>query len=246
MVTEPVVPAVVPPRRRRVSRAGHIAIWVAGGVVFLVLVVLLWNLGSEFINGETESDAVAYLIIAGLVFGDALCALLPGETTLNAGAILASNGQLDIALVIVAGAIGAVTGDSTVYWLARSAHGRIREWMDKVAAADQSKQALDLLRRHGSVFLLFGRYIPGVRLALNVTLGGIVRMPYPRFLFWSLISGTLWATVTSLAAYYISTALIGYPLVSFVITTFLSTTVIVTIVWMQRRRSRHRAAQTAA
>jgi hypothetical protein len=35
---------------------------------------------------------------------------LPGETTLDAAAILASNGQLNIFLVIVAGSIGAITG----------------------------------------------------------------------------------------------------------------------------------------
>ena len=37
----------------------------------------------DFINGDTGGDAVAYLIIAALVFGDAVCALLAGETTLN-------------------------------------------------------------------------------------------------------------------------------------------------------------------
>jgi hypothetical protein len=45
---------------------------------------------------------------------------LPGETTLDAAAILASNGQLNIFLVIVAGSIGAITGDSAVCWLART------------------------------------------------------------------------------------------------------------------------------
>jgi hypothetical protein len=49
-----------------------------------------------------------------MVFGDAICALLPGETTLNAASTLAANGELELWLVIVAGAIGAIAGDSVI------------------------------------------------------------------------------------------------------------------------------------
>lgn len=122
------------------------------------------------------------MLVVALVFGDAVCPVLPGETTLNAATVLAASGKLNIWLVWISGTIGAVVGDSTVYWMARSAKGRVRTWMDKASDAAAGARVVDLLRRRGPVFLLFGRYIPGVRFALNATLGGVIRMPYRTFL----------------------------------------------------------------
>ena len=45
--------------------------------------------------------------------------IFPGETTLNAASTLAADGELELVWVIVAGALGAVVGDSALYWIAR-------------------------------------------------------------------------------------------------------------------------------
>jgi membrane-associated protein len=221
-----------------------IARWVLGLFGVLVVVVLLWNIGERLIGGDTSVWA-CYLLITLLVFGDAVFPVLPGETTLNAGAVLAANGQLNIWLVVFAGAIGAVAGDSCVYWVARRAKGRVHDWMNRAADSRTGARVLRLLAERGPVFLLFGRYIPGVRFALNATLGGVVRMPYPRFVFWSGISGTLWSAVTCASAYFISMALAGYPVLSLVITCVLSTGVITGIIWAQNKWSGRRGSAGA-
>jgi hypothetical protein len=46
--------------------------------------------GDGFSLIDQASGDWAYLAVFLLVFGDALCALFPGETTLNAGSTLAS------------------------------------------------------------------------------------------------------------------------------------------------------------
>jgi membrane protein DedA with SNARE-associated domain len=230
---------------RRRSGAARGLRWLLVAAVLLVLAVVLWNKGKELIGGK-NTGAGAYLVIIALVFGDAVFPILPGETTLNAGSVLASAGKLELWLVIVSGAIGAVAGDSTVYWLARKATGRVRGWMERAAGGSTGTKVIDLVRRRGPVFLLFGRYIPGVRFALNATLGGVIRMPYPTFLFWSSISGTLWSIVTCAGAYLVGSALAGYPVLSLVVTCVASTALITAGIWAQGRWSARRARTRAA
>lgn len=230
------------PRRRRPLRRWLIRLGVL--IAVITVVVVLWNQGEQLLDGEASS-LEAYLTVALLVFGDALFPVLPGETTINAACILAVDGKLDLALVMVSGALGAIVGDSTLYWLARCSRGPVRRWLDNAVDGMAGRTAVDMLDKHGSVFLLFGRYVPGLRFAINVTLGGIVRMPYPRFLFWSGLSGILWSVWVCISAFYISSALDGYPLAALVISTFAGTVLIGSGVWAQTKvRSHHVAAAT--
>ena len=160
------------------------------------------------------------------MFGDALFPVLPGETTLNAACVLAANGQLNLILIMISGAIGAIAGDSTLYWIARSAHGKTKARVDRAVEGKTGRTVIRMLHDHGPAFILFGRYVPGLRFAINVTLGGVVRMPYRKFLLWSALSGVLWAVWVCLSAYFISSALEGYPLAALVLSTCLGTVLI--------------------
>ncbi len=50
-----------------------------------------------------------------------------------------------------------VFGDACGYWIARTAKGRLRDWMDRAGGSDTGARALRLLRERGPVFLLFVR-----------------------------------------------------------------------------------------
>ncbi len=100
-----------------------------------------------------------------------------------------------------------------------------------------------MISARGPIFLLFGRYIPGFRFALNVAMGGVIRMPYRRFLAWSSLSGVIWSVYTCGTAYFISIALDGHPMLSFVITCVVSSLLVVLLVWGQSRLSRKRPEQ---
>src|SRR5690349_10233592 len=64
---------------------------------------------------------VAYLVV-GLVIGvESMGIPLPGETTLIAASLLASQGDLRLVLVIAAAATGAIVGDSIGYFIGRKA-----------------------------------------------------------------------------------------------------------------------------
>ena len=103
--------------------------WLWAVLAFVLLVGLLavvvalapfdWQPDPEGADGPWP-----YVAVFALVFGDAVIAVLPGETTLNTASTLAAQGYLDLGWVMVAGAAGAVLGDSALYWIARQPRSR--------------------------------------------------------------------------------------------------------------------------
>jgi membrane protein DedA with SNARE-associated domain len=216
-------------------------------VILAVVGVALLGVGAYFVHRVAGGDGFsfvdaavgdwAYLATFLLVFGDAICALLPGETTLNAASTLAAQGQLDLGLVMVAGALGAVVGDSTLYWIARLASRRVEPQLDKARQNEKVVAALDFMGSSAAVLLVFGRYVPGLRFAVNATMG-LSAFPYRRFLLWSAIGGTLWAVYTCGLAYLVGTALSDFPLASVVISGAITTLAIAVLFVVIRRRRR--------
>jgi membrane protein DedA with SNARE-associated domain len=166
--------------------------------------------------------AWAYVAVFALVFGDAICALLPGETTLNTAATFAAQGTLELWGVVVAGALGAVAGDSSVFWIARAGSRRFTAQVDRVREDARVQGVLSFMGTSAPLLLVLGRYVPGLRLAVNVTMGASP-IAYRRFLLWSSVGGTLWSTYTCVLAYLVATALSGFPLASIVISGAITT-----------------------
>jgi membrane-associated protein len=88
-----------------VALTGALVLAVVGGIVFSFA-------NAEELLEDAGSELAAYLMIFGLVFADAIVPIFPGETTLNAASVLASQDKLQLELVMLAGALGAVLGDS--------------------------------------------------------------------------------------------------------------------------------------
>jgi membrane-associated protein len=227
-------------RRRRVRTV----LFVVAGVVGLVAIAtaLVWlSDNNGFSTIDQASGDWAYLAIFLLVVGDALCAVLPGETTLNAGATLAAEGVLQLGLVMVVGAAGAVCGDSALYWIARRNRHRLQRQLDAAMSHEKVALAYDFIGSSAPMLLVFGRYVPGMRFVVNATFG-LAAHPYRHFLLWSAIGGITWSIYTCGLAYLIGTALAGFPLAS-VIISGLVTTVAVAVVYLALRRRRSGADQ---
>ena len=208
-----------------------------GIVVVLVAVVLvLQDAGGGDRFGTLSADASSsYVGVWVLVFLDAVCPVFPGETTLNAASTLASQGTLDLWLVIVAGALGAIAGDSALYWMSRMFSKRLEKQVEHAKQNDKVASALAFLGDSAPLLLTAGRFVPGVRFVVNATLG-IQRYPYPRFLLWSGIGGALWSVYTCVLAYAVGTALDNFPLASVIISGTITTLLIGVIFWKVRRQ----------
>lgn len=192
---------------------------------------------------DPDRPGASYLSVFLLIALDAVIPIFPGETTLNAASTVAAQGKLDLGPIIVMGALGAIVGDSTLFWLARKWSNKIEPQLDRAKANDKVRQAFDLLDSSAPVLIIGGRYVPGMRFVVNATMG-LSTIAYRRFLVWSVISGTLWSVYTCVLAYQIGLTLGDYPVASFVISG-LVTTVVLAVVYFTVRRHRRDAAAAA-
>lgn len=221
---------------------------VGGLAVLLVAALLLLaaDPGSDREQWFTDLDGPwPYVMIFALIAGDGVFPVLPGETTLNAAGTLAAAGELDLGWVIVAGAFGAVVGDSALFGIAHLARPRIQSQLDTALRNDKVQAALTLIGSSARTLLLLGRYVPGMRFVVNATLG-LSGMRYRSFLPWSALAGVLWSAYISSVAYLVGTKLSDMPLASVVIAGLASSVAVaVLFVVLARRYRRLRRSEEA-
>jgi membrane-associated protein len=194
--------------------------------------------GDVFGGVDAESGNAAYVAVFLSVFGDAVFPVLPGETTLNAASTLAANGSLDLGLVMLAGASGAIIGDSTLFWIARLSRRRVEGRIEQAKQNPKVATALEFMGSSAPMLIVLGRYVPGLRFVVNATMG-LSEYPYRKFVLWSAIGGTAWAVYTCGLAYLVATALEDFPLASIVISGLITTAAIAGIFIVVRRRRHH-------
>jgi len=131
---------------------------------------------------------------------------LPGEATLIAAALLASNKQLDILTVVAAASAGAIVGDNLGYWVGRR-FGRplLQRYGHYIHVdADRLKLGEYLFRHYGGAVVFFGRFVAFLR-ALAALLAGVNRMPWGAFLVYNAAGGICWAALFGFGAYAFGT-----------------------------------------
>ena len=127
----------------------------------------------------------------------------PGETALVLAAIMASQGKLQIGLVILIGVASAIIGDNLGYMLGRrfgrdvlTAPGPFeRHRVRAIAAGDR------FFERHGPKAVFVGRWIALIRFA-TAWLAGINKMRFREFFFWNALGGATWGVTFGLAGYF--------------------------------------------
>jgi membrane protein DedA with SNARE-associated domain len=156
-----------------------------------------------------ELETYGLILLFGLVAVESAGIPVPGETALITAGVLAAGGRFNIVEVIAVAAAGAIVGDSTGYWIARTGGRRA---IDKIPIARDTLPKLlprgeQFFERHGSKTVVIGRFVAGLRVTV-AWLAGLSHMPWPRFVFYNAIGGILWATTIGLVAYYFGNAAI--------------------------------------
>jgi membrane protein DedA with SNARE-associated domain len=148
------------------------------------------------------SSSLGYLLPA-IIGLESMGVPSPGETALVLAAVLASQGKLQIWLVIVIGVASAIIGDNAGYLLGRRfgrevlvAKGPLHKHRaSAIAAGDR------FFERHGPKTVFVARWIALVRFAA-AWLAGINKMPFRQFFFWNALGGITWGVTFGLVGYY--------------------------------------------
>ena len=173
----------------------HTALLVLIGCGLLLCVIVLGQLLDQGDVKEwlsEQSPGWAYLSIFLLVALDAVVPIFPGETTLSAASTIAADGGLQLELVMLAGALGAIVGDSSLFWIARGSSAKVKPQLDKAVKNEKIAVAWDMLQSSPGLLIVAGRYVPGMRFAVNASMG-VSTMPYRRFLLFDIPAILVWA-----------------------------------------------------
>lgn len=194
---------------------------------------------SEWIE-DTSSAWWFPLVIFSVALLDSVIPIVPGETTVIAGGVAAGAGEQNLAIVILAGALGAFIGDNLAYTIGNQFKGRVRRWAERkparVARLDSAGQQI---RKRGGLLLITARFIPGGRTILTVS-SGITDQPRRWFAFWVAIAGFIWASYAAILGYIFGQAFEDDHALAFWLAfgTALSITFVVEVIRWVRDRSR--------
>jgi membrane-associated protein len=157
--------------------------------------------------GPLYSSGLAYALVALIIFldrGAFTGVVIPGDLFLALGGIYAGRGELVLPLVIAAGALAGIAGESLSYWLGRKYGVRI---IRHLPLANRFEKHLDSARdyfdRHGGKTVFVGRYV-SVAGTFMPFAAGMSEMPFARFLTFDTIAITIWAVAVSLLGYFLN------------------------------------------
>lgn len=135
----------------------------------------------------------------------------PSEVVVPPAAYLAaSNGNLNVVLVVVCATIGAIIGALINYMLAlylgrplvyKFANSRVGHMC--LIDEEKVRMAEEYFDRHGAIGTFVGRLVPAVRQLISIP-AGLARMGLGRFVFYTLLGAGLWNSILAAIGYYLA------------------------------------------
>ena len=172
---------------------------------------------------------------------DAVLPVIPSETAVITGSVAsATTDRLNIWLIVLVAATGAVVGDNIGYEIGK----RARPWVERRFSGPRAQERLGWARRQlaerGVGLVIVARFIPGGRTAVTVT-AGTTGMNHAKFFFATVISGILWASYAAALGYFGGTQFEDSPTKALLLAgaiAFLVLGLTEGIRWLLRRRSK--------
>jgi membrane-associated protein len=152
----------------------------------------------DWVAGEWWS----YLVIFAASMLDAFFPFVPSETVVITGGVVASSGDLNLLLVILCAATGAIVGDNISYWIGALLGERT---VKRLFRSDKARHGFEWaerqLEQRGFYLIVIARFIPMGRIAVTFSSGYTHGMTWRRFIVADVVAGFIWATYASLLGY---------------------------------------------
>lgn len=149
---------------------------------------------------------VLYLTVFLLPFLEAsvfLGFVIPGETALVFGGVLASQHRVSLTVVLLLAIAGAVLGDAIGYAVGRRYGAGLQASRLGQRIGDERWLVTErFLHRRGGTAVFFGRWTALLR-AMVPGAAGMARIPYRTFAIYNILGGTLWAIACVLGGYLV-------------------------------------------
>src|SRR5579859_7428261 len=156
-----------------------------------------------------ESFLAAHGIYALILLGflEAACVPIPSEVTFGFGGVLAYQGHLNLAQVIILGSLAELAGSYASYYVGRRGGRPLVHRLGRYVLVTESdvNRAEHFLEGRGAWAVSVGRMLPFVR-AFTSIVAGLVRLPAIRFGILSLIGTVIYASVLASIGYEVGSA----------------------------------------
>ncbi len=156
-------------------------------------------------------DNLTYPVIILLMTIESSFIPFPSEVVVPPAAYMAaSNGQMNIFLVVVCASIGSLLGALVNYYLSlwlgrplvwRFADSRLGHFF--LLSREKVEKAENYFKEHGAVGTFVGRLIPGIRQLISIP-AGLSRMNLGKFVFYTTLGATIWNIVLAALGYYLA------------------------------------------
>mgnify|MGYP003382016829 FL=1 len=181
---------------------------------------LLWFLKPEGIQWLIQTGGLP--VICLIIFAETgFFALLPGDSLLVLCGIFAATPGVDgqpllplwalLAIVPVCG----ILGDQVGFWIGSWFGKTLYTWPEKsflgvpIYKRNYLTKTEEFYGRWGTFFIVAGRWVPIVRTFAPIV-AGMVKMPFPTFIFFNVIGAFTWVWSMVLAGYYLPPILKGF------------------------------------
>ena len=140
-----------------------------------------------------------YALIALFLFGEGLAIPFPTDTTVVTASALAARGHLSLALVFIVSTLSTAGGTMAAFYLGRSGSSFVARRAHGGAGA--LGRAHRFFERHGASAVLFGRFVPVVRMLISFV-AGVSTMDARRFALFNLAGAGIWAAAFCAIGYF--------------------------------------------
>jgi membrane-associated protein len=178
-----------------------------GAATLLVVlgVVALPDVDAALEDASQTLGAWAYPVVAALALletGAFVGLVVPGETAVVVGGVVAARGEVELLPLIGLVWLGAAVGDIASFLLGRRLGRRfIERHGPRLHLGPERLQRVErFYARHGGKAVLLGRFTGVVR-AVSPFLAGASGLALRRFVLWSAGGALLWATAFTLVGY---------------------------------------------
>lgn len=188
-------------------------------------------------------QAISYPGIFAIIMAESglfFAVYLPGGSMLFTAGLLASQGILNIWILLVTVILAATLGDTIGYWFgAWVGPALYRRKNSRFLKQEHLEQTRLFFEEHGAKTILLARFVPIVRTFAPI-LAGVGSMNYSTFLFYNVLGAMIWGGGFTLAGYFLGEAIpdiehsLEYIVLAIVVVTMLP---LAHHVWKMRKAS---------
>ena len=132
---------------------------------------------------------------------------LPGDSLLFTAGVLAGQGKLDIAMVVIGCFVAAVVGDQVGFTIGQRLGPRLfRKEDSRIFRQEYVDRTKSFFEKHGPKTIVLARFVPIVR-TFAPTLAGVGEMPRRVFLKFNVLGALLWAVGVTMLGYALGDAI---------------------------------------